>query len=273
MTDLVEQLINVGLTQYEARTYYVLLQKNEIKATQLSKLADVPRTRIYEVLNNLNSKGFCVDIPGKVKKFKAISPQFAFTDLIESYELDLGKKREAIAELSEELQPIYDLSKDRDNNWDNLEVILERNHILEKINEIGSSAQSEILTMNKAPYATNFERAIERGKADYFQGLNYKFIAEKSDMRNPSYCRFMELWEKNGAEIRVVEEVPIKLVIFDRKQVILSLSNDPGKANKFTSMYIDNLDMAKMYVKTFELYFSEGITIKQFLEEQKENPK
>lgn len=268
MKNFIEQLTNIGLTEYEAKAYYAMLQKSGLSASELSKLAGVPRTRIYEVVNNLINKGFCTQLEGKIKKFKAISPQFAFTDLIENYEDELTRKRNAINDLSQNLQPIYDNEKEADTNLDYLEIIKERNHVLEKINRLGDTASEEIMTMNKPPYAVNFELACERGTVMHNPNLKYKFVSEKEDLKDPNFVKFLQLWENIGAEIRIVDEVPVKLVIFDQRAVLFSLPEKVSTTPKYTSLIIDHEALAKLYVKIFNVYFSEGITIKEFLEQQ-----
>jgi len=259
--------MNIGFTEYEAKTYNVLLQKSGMGATELAQLAGVPRTKIYEVLNNLNQKGFCIQIEGKKKTFKAVSPEFAFQGLVETYEADLDRKRNDIELLAEELKPIYDKDAKDELKLDYIEIIRERTHVLQKVKQIGNLTTSEVLTMNKAPYAINFNKTIENGNVGAIEGQHYKFISERKDMENPNFLSFMELWQKAGAEIRVVDEVPVKLIIFDKKTIVLSLPEKLPAKPKYTSLIIEHEDMAKLYLKIFELYFNEGISLDEYKKE------
>lgn len=267
MPDIIERLINIGLTKYEASVYHVLLQKPDLAATELANLANVPRTRVYEVINLLHDKGFCKKSDDdKIKRFNAINPRFAFNNLLEKNKEEYEKKVKSINLLSEELEPIYELSQEGiDDPSKHIEVIVGNNEILEKINEYGKDVKEEILTMNKAPYVIDFSAVQKRGKVAYFPGLKYKFVTEKADMKNPEFVHFLELWEENGAEVRVVDEVHTKLVVLDRKKVILSITNKDALLTTHTSMFVDNPQLAKMYVKTFHSYFDEGIPLKTYL--------
>lgn len=263
----INRLMNIGFTEYEAKTYNVLLQKSGLGATELSQLAGVPRTKIYEVLNNLNQKGFCIQIEGKKKTFKAVSPEFAFQGLVESYEADMARKRSDIEHLAEDLRPIYEKEVDDELKLDYIEIIRERTHVLQKVKQIGKLTTGEVLTMNKAPYAINFNKTIEHGSVGAIEGQNYKFISERKDMENENFLTFMEIWQDAGAEIRIVDEVPVKLIIFDKKTIVLSLPEKIPTQPKYTSLIIEHEDMAKVYLKIFGLYFNEGISLDDYKKE------
>ncbi len=267
MPDIIERLINVGLTKYEASVYYTLLQNPDLSATEVANLAKVPRTRVYEVINLLHDKGFCKKSDDeKIKKFNAINPRFAFNNLLEKNKQDYTKSVKSINLLSEELEPIFELSKEEaEDPSKHIEVIVGNNEILEKINEYGKDVKEEILTMNKAPYVIDFSAVQKRGKVAYFPGLKYKFVTEKADINNEDFVHFLQLWEDVGAEVRVVDEVHTKLIVLDKKRVILSIASKNTELNTHTSMFIDNSQLAKMYVKTFHSYFDEGIPLKTYL--------
>lgn len=270
MDNHVEKLIKIGLTVYEAKTYYSLLQKNELTATEISKLAGVPRTRVYEVLNNLTQKGFCSTIPGKVRKFKAISPQFAFDDYLQDMEKTMESRKKEIAHISDTLTPIYEMEKDNNESLEYAYIVKERNLVNEKINDLGEKASKEIVTMNKAPYAVNIPQLIERGYVQSIKGLNYKFISEESDLKDPQFLKFMQLWQESGAQIRIVKEVPVKLVIFDKKSIILSLPDKIKTTPQYTSMVIEHEDLASFFLKIFDIYFQEGIELDDYINKNKE---
>ncbi|MBI9031471.1 TrmB family transcriptional regulator [bacterium] len=271
MPDIIERLINIGLTKYEASVYHTLLQKPDLSATELANLASVPRTRVYEVINLLHDKGFCKKSDDeKIKKFNAINPKFAFNNLLERNKLEYEKRIKNINLISEELEPIFELSKEQtDDPAKHIEVIVGNNEILEKINEYGRDVKDEILTMNKAPYVIDFSAVQRRGKVEYFPGLKYKFVTEKSDIENEDFVHFLQLWEDVGAEVRVVDEVHTKLIVLDQRKVILSITNKNIMLSDHTSMFIDNSQLAKMYVKTFHSYFDDGIPLKEFLKTKK----
>ncbi|WP_053957626.1 TrmB family transcriptional regulator [Inediibacterium massiliense] len=53
---IVEDLKNLGLTEYEAKAYLSLLEEYPVNGYTLSKISGIPRSRIYEVLESLKNK-------------------------------------------------------------------------------------------------------------------------------------------------------------------------------------------------------------------------
>lgn len=54
---LFSHLQNFGLTQYEAKAYTALLSIGTSNAYKVSKASEIPRTRIYDILNSLTNRG------------------------------------------------------------------------------------------------------------------------------------------------------------------------------------------------------------------------
>jgi len=58
-------LNRIGLTDAEARVYVALLQKGQLSGYEASKVSGVPRSKIYNALESLISKGFALFTEGK----------------------------------------------------------------------------------------------------------------------------------------------------------------------------------------------------------------
>jgi sugar-specific transcriptional regulator TrmB len=56
--EVVEMLRGHGLNCYEAKAYFALLVTGESKVGQLARKSSVPQSKIYEILESLNDKGF-----------------------------------------------------------------------------------------------------------------------------------------------------------------------------------------------------------------------
>lgn len=54
---LLEDLTDIGFTEYEAKVYLALLRENPTTGYQLSKRAGVPRSMVYEALGRLDARG------------------------------------------------------------------------------------------------------------------------------------------------------------------------------------------------------------------------
>jgi len=105
MGKVVENLLQLGLTEYEAKVYTALLNTHFSTATHASEKSRVPRTRIYQVLDSLQRKGWVRVYSGVPLLFKAAEPALVFekvkqdyAELLESVETTLMKEVNSMKE-------------------------------------------------------------------------------------------------------------------------------------------------------------------------------
>ncbi len=72
--DFLNKLRDFGLNSYESKLWAALLSRGISTAGELSDIANVPRSRSYDVLESLEKKGFIMMKIGKPIKYIAVSP-------------------------------------------------------------------------------------------------------------------------------------------------------------------------------------------------------
>lgn len=70
-TDRVGVLLSYGFSEYQARVYLALLEYPAMNAGALAKVAGVPRNRLYEVLEELQSLGLVEILLGETRLYRA----------------------------------------------------------------------------------------------------------------------------------------------------------------------------------------------------------
>jgi HTH-type transcriptional regulator, sugar sensing transcriptional regulator len=73
--ELLSKLKEFGLNSYESKLWASLLSRGVSTAGELSDIANVPRSRSYDVLESLERKGFIQSKLGKPIKYIAIKPE------------------------------------------------------------------------------------------------------------------------------------------------------------------------------------------------------
>ncbi len=73
--ETVMKLKDFGLNSYESKLWAALLSKGAATAGELSDIANVPRSRSYDVLESLEKKGFVILKIGKPIKYVALPPE------------------------------------------------------------------------------------------------------------------------------------------------------------------------------------------------------
>jgi len=95
-----------NLNLYEVKLWTALLSRGVSTAGELSDIADVPRSRTYDVLESLERKGFVIVKPEKPIKYMAISP----------HEVLDRVKRRVEERASEQAERLKNLQNNSSNN-------------------------------------------------------------------------------------------------------------------------------------------------------------
>ncbi|MDA1197441.1 MAG: hypothetical protein O2779_05795 [Nanoarchaeota archaeon] len=72
--DFLSKLKDFGLNTYESKIWTALLSRGTSSAGELSDIANVPRSRSYDVLESLDRKGFITMKAGKPITYVAVAP-------------------------------------------------------------------------------------------------------------------------------------------------------------------------------------------------------
>jgi sugar-specific transcriptional regulator TrmB len=131
---------DLGMTGYEIRVYTSLLESSAMTAADISKKSGVPYSKIYEVLNSLEEKGWLESDSSRPQKFFPKSPSTALEAMRMRSENNF---RESQATIVSELMPIYTKSgiKEKPEIW----VVRGIYNIAAKVSEIIENCQHELL--------------------------------------------------------------------------------------------------------------------------------
>ncbi len=72
---LLKKVKELGLNSYEAKIWTALLSRGVSTAGEISDIANVPRSRSYDVLESLEKKGFIIMKVGKPIQYISVSPK------------------------------------------------------------------------------------------------------------------------------------------------------------------------------------------------------
>lgn len=70
--EAVETLQELGLKEYEARCFVALTRVDSATAREISDVSEVPRTRVYDAISNLEAAGLISTQHGSPKRFRAV---------------------------------------------------------------------------------------------------------------------------------------------------------------------------------------------------------
>jgi len=256
--------IDIGLTEREAKVYITLLGGRMFTAADLQKAVNIPRTKIYEVLHKMVNRGICTEKKlGKNKMFEAVEPRLAMERVYETYQNNLKRKEELITQVSEVFTPIFENSKSIINPLEFIDVMKEKTQIHKRYTNSVRNTKREMLTFNKGPYASdNPERLGEQEDEEtklLKRGGSTKDIYELKELKEVDWL--FESVKKSigfGQKARVVEKLPIKMLVFDEEKVMFPLEQPIEQSNELTMIYIEHRQLAEACRILFDHMWEQG---------------
>lgn len=266
MNDFINELKNSGLQEYEAKIYFLLLTQSNLNPTEISKLSGVPRTKIYSVLDNLVKKGFCIRVPGKEKKYKALNPQVAFSEFMHEIEA----KRENISQLVTNLETVYE-SENKNNSLDDyIEILTSNKQSHERFLSLLKKTKYELISFVKPPYAHEGKKQKLNSQEEKYYNLAKRGIGERALYEYPRgkdidfLIPHIENCVKAGENARMLENIPLKMTIIDERYVLMALNNSELANSTFTSIIIDHPDLAKANKILFEHLWNQAMPFEEY---------
>ncbi len=114
MNNLVQQLQELGFSQYEAQAYITLLQHTPLTGYELAKFSGIPRPSIYPVLQKLEERGAILRMEGEnAARYSPVPVDEFISRLQKQYRETLDAASEALSKihLQEEGEPVWSLSR------------------------------------------------------------------------------------------------------------------------------------------------------------------
>ena len=99
MEKMIEALSKFNLSTYESKAYIALCSLISAKAVDISEESGIPRSKIYDVLKELNRKGFVEIERTKPLKYTVVAPKEIFKREREKIETELAECEEELSEL------------------------------------------------------------------------------------------------------------------------------------------------------------------------------
>ena len=210
----IKAMSEFGLTGYEIKTYLTLLEFGARTASEISESSTVPYSKIYDVLNNLETKGWVEIQQSRPNKFYPKSPSSALE--IIKLESEMRKKRNE-KQVIDELQPVYDKKgvRERPDIW----IVKGQHNILNKIKEAIKNCEEELLIAIPPVLAELTSLFLPTLKNLKNKGINIKILITRENSEHN-----LKLFK--DFKIRVRDNMYGGGLISDSKQVILLLSEE-----------------------------------------------
>jgi HTH-type transcriptional regulator, sugar sensing transcriptional regulator len=268
-----------GFSEYEAKCYLALLERDSMSVNDIAKLAGIPRPSTYDVLEQLMAKGLVTAIPGKTKRYAAADPQILREKSLGAIKIEIEtidkQKAEILIREKEvqenidgavnKLQALFGNNRSNGSPLDYIEIVKGANANHRKFIELCSKASKGILAFAKPPFAFSTPEEIQE------QGASQNRTPDKSLVIKSIYELTAGIIEKyplvidnlnreveGPDEVRVVDQLPMKMVIFDENVVFLLLEDPIEGKTSFTGIVIKHQALALGLKMLFDAIWANG---------------
>jgi sugar-specific transcriptional regulator TrmB len=171
--------------------------------------------------------------------------------------------KENIAAVIDQLKPQYEKSRLETNPMDFIEIIKDPYQIHRRFMQLVGEAKEEIVVCTKPPFSSPREKLEEQAHREaeiLKRGIRCRSIYEisKGEDEKRWQLEMINGAVRAGEEARVLEELPMKIAIFDGKIVLLALEDPVSKQPSFTTQIVEHRALAKGLKILFETLWEQA---------------
>lgn len=225
--EFLNKLKDFGLNSYESKIWMALLSRGVATAGELSDIANVPRSRSYDILESLEKKGFAITKLGKPIKYIAVPPEEVVERVKRRVQDDSEKQVETLNKLKGsdilgELKVLHTQGVDMVEPAELTGVLKGRNNLYNHL-ELGiknAKKSVSIITTSEG-----ILRKLEQFKSA-FQKLKDKGVKVRIAAPLNKMSSKMLKDMKSVADVKHCDSVNSRFVVIDGKDLTFMLMND-----------------------------------------------
>jgi sugar-specific transcriptional regulator TrmB len=259
-----KRLQQIGLNAYESRSYLVLLGHSRFKALELAARAQVPRQKIYEVLDSLVQKGFAHVVQERTKLFSAVEPTLALRGYLnrkeEAFQMEIEEQSRNALSLAEDLATSYAPAQGSRGTLDYLRIVSDPNQTANHYRKMLKEVRREYIEFSKPPYAVDpLDERLVKQALD--RGVKIRLIVEQGALDAP-HRRRLDEYALAGVEVSEAQTLPMKLAVFDGEVGLVALLDPvltrptwtavvfehPGFAEAMHALFNNHWNLAKRLI-------------------------
>lgn len=211
--EFLNKIRDLGINSYEAKLWTALLSRGIATAGELSDIANVPRSRSYDVLESLERKGFIIMKLGKPIKYIAVPPHEVI-DRVKQKIHEEAQSRDSMlnslkdSDILSQLHGLFETGSDHVEPTDITGVVRGHKNIISHVSSVfkGAKKRIDILSSDSA-FVLDLKRGISRAIKNKIQ------VRVVTDKR-------VALGSKEVAQ-KTMPVVKGRFVIIDNNEVVL----------------------------------------------------
>lgn len=259
-------LRDLGLSEYESRTYRSLLETGATTAKDLSRASDVPMGRIYDVLNSLETKNLVrSQTASRPKKYVAVEPEAALDRLLDDKRAALDEQLSQFEAIASELETQLEASEPVDDQF--WTAALGAEESIDLLVERLSAADEQVIFVAATP-TTRFDvDAIGERLTDELVGvldrdvpvllLEHPRVVETLPAEVGERYRD-HLQNYDHFEVRVTDDIASTFVVVDHVEICIEVPHPLNPSEPFALINLKDGEFAGTVEASFEERWAEA---------------
>jgi sugar-specific transcriptional regulator TrmB len=244
-------LTELGLTVNEARVYLALLRLERPTAAEAATAAGVPRPKVYEALQALEGRGFSKSIAGRVRRFVPVAPETALRGWLSHREherAEMSERDQVRVEALGQLLPAP-ISETDAEVADFIGAISGQVATTEALDDLVSGTTRTLEIMLQPPFVQPRPRWNVMEVQALARGVQVRAIYTPEALED---ARRFEDIVRYGGQVRMLAELPMKLMVRDGEEALISLRDAGTGAQSVTTVAIRHPDLVAPLSALFE---------------------
>jgi sugar-specific transcriptional regulator TrmB/DNA-binding CsgD family transcriptional regulator len=207
----------LGLDGLSESVYRAMLASPDSDLDELAATLGVSRTDVNQALKRLLDLSLVAErSPGRI--YAPINPDIALDALLSLEQAELSRRERQLLEARAELSRLVRSGDARSPTTREVRRIDGRERVLEVLQELSARCYKEMLSVlpgGPVPPELLAEAAVH-DIAVLDRGVTLRFIYTRQQLTDEPMRDYMHMIKQRGADIRVADTLPHRLVIFDR---------------------------------------------------------
>jgi sugar-specific transcriptional regulator TrmB len=251
--NFIKKIKDLGLNSYEAKIWTALLSRGISTAGELSDIANVPRSRSYDVLESLEKKGFIIMKIGKPIKYISVPPDEAIERVKKKIQKSANTQEELLNELKEssilkELTLLHTNGVEMVEPTDMSAILKGQSNAHDHFNLMIKEAEETITISTTASGLIRKHQLLKKNlKKASAKGVKIRIAAPITKECKEAIDDLSEI-----AEIKHMKAITARFIIVDSNQIsFMLLHDDNTHPNYDMGIWVNS----PMFSKALEDYF------------------
>lgn len=250
------EVVELGLTAHQAQVLVGLLRLGTATIPQLGAISQVSEVNIYRALKELSDRHLAEQLPTQRPMLWTTRGRDAvLRQLTVAAEDQLRRHRDRAEHVRELLVDTVDENPSLAVPY--VRVVRRPALVQEIYNHMLRATRAELLNFTRPPYASAKVNPLVLQTLK--RGVRARVLYQADKVDDPTIQPWLRAYHRAGVEGRLLDELPMKLVISDRKSVLLSLRHPVlPEVGYPTTLHIEHPPYAELQAVAFEQLWASG---------------